>query len=127
MHTPVASGESEPHYHYLDYTHMGAFIARFVVQRLVDGRAISQTRILGRMRNHQTYRIDLTTLRFHGEALQVGDHVRLRIGAVGGARRNGPSVAYAPGGEDARFEVRGTTLAFSVRQHQLTHHPTHEV
>lgn len=117
MHTLVASGESEPHYHYIDYTHMGAFIARFVVQRLVDGRVISQTRLLGRMRPHQAHRIDLTTLHFHGQRLSVGDHVRLRIGAVGGVRRNGPSVAFAPGGEVARFEVRGTTLAFSVRQH----------
>lgn len=115
MHTPEASGDLEPHYQYIDYAHQGAFVARFVVQRLVDGRLISQTRLLGRTRHHQTHRIDLTTLRFHGERLQIGDHVRLRIGAVGGVRRNGPSVAYAPSGEIARFEVRGTSLMFTIR------------
>ena len=116
MHTLVASGESEPHYQYIDYIHMGAFIARFVVQRLVDGRLISQSRILGRMRNHQTHRIDLTTLRFHGEALQFGDRVRLRVGAVGGVRRNGPDVPYSNLFGTATFEVHGMTVAFEVRQ-----------
>ncbi|SFL29654.1 hypothetical protein [Lysobacter sp. cf310] len=117
MHTPEASGEPEPYYQYIDYIHLGAFVARFVVQRLVDGQVISQTRLLGRMTHHRGQRIDLTTLHFHGQRLNVGDHVRLRIGAVGGVRRSGPSVAYAPNREAARFEVRGTTLAFTIRQH----------
>ncbi|RDZ26210.1 hypothetical protein [Lysobacter silvisoli] len=109
-------GGVQPHFHYFTCTNRGAFVSRFIVQRFVEGRLISQTRILGRLSMQDTRSIDLTTLRFHGLPLEVGDQVRLRIGAVGGVRRNGPLVHYAPNGQTAAFEVRGTTLAFSIRQ-----------
>lgn len=116
MHASEGSGDLEPHYQFIDIAHHGAFVLRFVVQRLVDGHLISQTRLLGRLIHHQSRRIDLSELLFHGQHLQVGDQVRLRIGAVGGVRRNGTAVLYAPNREAARFEVRGTTLAFAVRR-----------
>lgn len=116
MQTFEQSGEFEPHVQFIEFAHHGAFVLRYVVQRVIDGRLISQTRLLGRSRNQQTLRVDLATLRFHNHALEVGDHARLRIGAAGGVRRNGPLVAYAPNGETARFVVRGTTLAFTIRQ-----------
>ena len=116
MQTFGESGELEPHFQFIEFANQGAFVLRYVVQRVIDGRLISQTRMLGRSRNQQIQRVDLATLLFHNQALEIGDHARLRIGAAGGVRRTGPSVAYAPNGEIARFVVRGTTLAFSIRQ-----------
>ncbi|MEI2433205.1 MULTISPECIES: hypothetical protein [Lysobacter] len=110
------SGAPDPHVQHIDCSNDAAFVLRFVVQRLDGGRAISQSHRVGPFHSGQTRRVDLSALRFHGQPLEVGDRVRLRVGAVGGVRRNGPDVAYAPNGETAVFSVRGTTLAFSIGQ-----------
>jgi len=111
---PAQSVELERFVQHLSVINNGAFVARFVVQRLVGGRLISQTGRLANMSAGQTRSVDLAQLRFHGRALDVGDRVRLRVGAAGGGRRNGPEVAYAPNGQTAAFHLRGTTLAFSI-------------
>lgn len=111
-----APGSIEPHFHHFIVSNRGAFALRFIVQRFVDGHLISQTRILGRLLAQRSHMIDLATLHFHGRPLEVGDQVRLRIGAAGGVRRNGPLVGYAPNRETATFEIRGTTMMYSVRQ-----------
>lgn len=108
------SGPPGPHVQHIACSNNAAFVLRFVVQRLDGGRAISQSHRIGPIQFAQVRRIDLSELRFHGQPLEVGDRVRLRVGAVGGVRRNGPDVAYAPNGETAGFSVRGSTLAFSI-------------
>lgn len=91
------------------------FVLRFVIQRLVDDRLISQTNSLGRLSTGRHRRIDLTTLRFHGERLQEGDSVRLRVGAIGGVRRNGPTMRFTPFfGQASYFEVIGMTTRFTI-------------
>lgn len=111
---PAESVEPELFVQHLACVNDAGFIARFVVQRLVGDRLIGQTHRFGGLRTGQTQRVDLAQLRFHGQALEVGDRVRLRVGAVGGGRRDGPSVAFAPNGRTASFSVRGTTLVFSI-------------
>ncbi|QWP76884.1 hypothetical protein J5226_00260 [Lysobacter sp. K5869] len=111
---PAESVEPELFVQHLSLINNGGFIARFVVQRLVGGRLISQTNAFGNIQLGQTRTVDLSALRFHNQALDVGDRVRLRVGAAGGTRRNGPEVSYAPNGQTAAFNVRGTTLVFSI-------------
>lgn len=111
---PAESVEPELFVQHLTLVNNAGFLARFVVQRLVGGRLISQTPGSGNLALGQTRGVDLTQLRFHGQALAVGDHVRFRVGAAGGSRRNGPTVAYAPNGQTAAFNLRGTTLVFSI-------------
>ena len=111
---PAESVDPERFVQHLSLMNNAGFVARFVVQRLVDGRLISQTARFGNMSIGQARSVDLAQLRFHGHALNVGDRVRLRVGAAAGTRRNGPEVAYAPNGQTAAFNVRGTTQVFSV-------------
>lgn len=114
--SPAESVQPERFFQHLVCINNAAFVARFVVQRLIDGRLVSQTSGSPRFQAGEARGMDLTRLRFHGEPLHVGDQVRLRVGAAGGVRRNGPSVAYAPNGQTASFSVRGTTLVFSINQ-----------
>ena len=110
------SGQTELHVQHIACTNNAWFAIRFVVQRLDGDRAISQALGAGAFPINQTRSVDLSALRFHGQALAVGDRVRLRVGAAGGGRRNGPSVVYAPNGHSAGFSVRGTIASFSVNR-----------
>ncbi|NUO77858.1 MAG: hypothetical protein HOQ32_17830 [Lysobacter sp.] len=115
MHRFEAPEEFEPQFRHLVIINSAIFVLRFVIQRLVDDRLVSQTNSLGRLSLGRSRSIDLTTLHFHGERLQEGDHVRLRVGAVGGVRRNGPSVAFTRFGRPTvHFDVRGMTGGFSI-------------
>lgn len=116
MHRFEESGEFEPEFQHLVVSNSAMFVMRFVIQRLVGDRLISQTNSLGRLSIGRSRSIDLATLRFHGQPLQKGDRVRLRVGAVGGVRRNGPSVAFVPFGRAAYFDVAGMTTRFSINR-----------
>ncbi|ALN84196.1 hypothetical protein IEQ11_03980 [Lysobacter capsici] len=113
---PAESGQPELHVQHVACVNNAAFVLRFVVQRLDGDRVISQTPAGGAFAAGQTRSVDLSALRFHGHALDVGDRVRIRARAIGGTRRDGPSVAFAPNGHTATFSVRGTTLSFSVNR-----------
>jgi hypothetical protein len=113
---PAESGQVELHVQHIACANNAAFVLRFIIQRLNGDRVISQTPAGGAFAAGQTRSVDLSTLRFHGSALDVGDRVRIRARAIGGTRRDGPSVAYAPNGHTATFSVRGTTLSFSINR-----------
>lgn len=113
---PAESGQPELHVQHVACVNNAAFVLRFVVQRLDGDRVISQTPAGGAFAAGQTRSVDLSALRFHGHALDVGDRVRIRARAIGGTRRDGPSVAFAPNSHTATFSVRGTTLSFSVNR-----------
>ena len=116
MHRFEESGEFEQQFRHLVVINSAMFVMRFVIQRLVDGRLVSQTNSLGRLSLGRSRSIDLTTLHFHGERLQEGGHVRLRVGAVSGVRRNGPAVAFTPFGPTVHFDVSGMTSGFSINR-----------
>lgn len=113
---PAESGQLELHVQHIACANNAAFVLRFIIQRLDGDRAISQTPTGGGFAAGQTRSVDLSALRFHGQVLDVGDRVRIRARAIGGTRRDGPSVAYAPNGHTATFSVRGTTLSFSINR-----------
>ncbi|MBX9401726.1 hypothetical protein K4L06_10420 [Lysobacter sp. BMK333-48F3] len=113
---PAESGQPELHVQHIACINNAGFSMRFVVQRLDGDTAVSQALAAGAFPLGQTRSVDLSTLLFHGRKLQVGDRVRVRVGAVGGGRRNGPSVAFAPNGHTATFNVRGTIASFSINR-----------
>jgi hypothetical protein len=113
---PAQSGQPELHVQHIACVNNAAFVLRFIIQRLDGDRVISQATAGGAFPAGQTRSVDLSALRFHGQALEVGDRVRIRARAIGGTRRDGPSVAYAPNGHTATFSVRGTTLSFSINR-----------
>lgn len=113
---PAESGQPELHVQHIACANNAAFVMRFIIQRLDGDRVISQTQGAGAFAAGLTRSVDLSALRFHGQALDVGDRVRIRARALGGTRRNGPAVAYAPNGHTATFSVRGTTLSFSINR-----------
>lgn len=113
---PAESGQPELHVQHIACTNNAWFSMRFVVQRVEGDRVIGQAHRTSAFPAGQTRNVDLSALRFHGKALDIGDRVRLRVGAIGGGRRDGPSVAYAPNGHTAAFSVRGTTQRFSINR-----------
>lgn len=113
---PAESGQPELHVQHIACANNAAFVLRFIIQRLDGDRAISQAPAGGAFAAGQTRSVDLSAMRFHGDALRVGERVRIRARAIGGTRRDGPSVAYAPNGHTATFSVRGTTLSFSINR-----------
>lgn len=110
---PAESGETELFVQHIACINNAGFAMWFEIDRVSGGGQAGRTR---RYPINQTRKVDLATLRFNDEPLQVGDEVRPRVRAIAGQLRTGPSVRYAPNGHTATYTVRGTTLNFSVRR-----------
>ncbi|MGO4775978.1 hypothetical protein AB4084_10815, partial [Lysobacter sp. 2RAB21] len=75
---PAQSGQPELHVQHIACANNAAFVLRFIIQRLDGDRVISQATAGGAFPAGQTRSVDLSALRFHGQALDVGDRVRIR-------------------------------------------------
>jgi len=112
--TPAEPRPAELHVQHIACTNNAWFVMGFIVQRLDGERVIGESAASVRFTAGRTVGVDLSALKFDGEALQAGDRVRLRVDATAGGRRHGPSVAYSPNGHTAGFSVRGTTHNISI-------------
>lgn len=108
---PAESGSVDLHVQHIACVNNAGFVMNFQIRRQRDGRDAGDS---GRYPINQSRRIDLSGLEFGGDRLQIGDLVQPRVNAVAGSTRDGPGVRYAPNGQTATFNVRGTTLDYSV-------------
>ncbi|MCF7223274.1 hypothetical protein [Marilutibacter chinensis] len=108
---PAESGDVDLHVQHIACVNNAGFVMSFQIRRQRDGRHAGDS---GNYPINQSRRVDLSQLEFDGGGLEVGDLVQPRVHAVLGSTREGPMVRYAPNGQTATFNVRGTTLHYSV-------------
>jgi hypothetical protein len=111
------SGQVEKYYQFADCLNDGGFVMDFEVYRGdVAGRLenAGDNWNSGRYPIGQQRRIDLSTLRFNGEAPQVGDSLQIFVRVVAGVDKRGPAFLFAPNGHAAVHRAAGTTLFYGV-------------
>ncbi|WP_171014040.1 hypothetical protein [Chitinivorax sp. B] len=91
----------------------GSLVTSFRIQQPYNAQQ-PEAGTSGNILYSQFRAIDLETLQFGEQPLEISDWIRPIVSAVWGSEQAGPPVRYAPNGMTAVFEITGTPLNFRV-------------